>query len=680
MTNIKYRIMQRVKSFKAVILFLMVGILGTLASCSDDPAAENYYTFKGQMMSEYLQSHQEFSDFVEILNRAKMMDLLSAYGTYTCFAPTNSAIETYLKTKGKSSVDDLTDADCDTLARTHLVNNMYTTAEMGNGVLPTANMNKRYLQISHGFDKDSNAVVIVNKKANVIFTLQDDSVENGIMQPVDVVLESSTQMLPDIMALNPRIHLFNEALYETGLKDSLYKYKDPKYNSDDYEIYYYHSHTHYETAKVPDDHLFGFTAFVETDSFLQAKYNITTIEQLYNRACTIYYAVYPEYKNARYHSIDSLKNRKNPLNRYIAYHILDRNAQWNYMTNFDNITIYTNLVNPCEWYTTLCPYEMIKVEKVTVNKYVGSDEKGGIYLNRRYDSNNFIRGVHVFETIEDKYEQNAVNGVYYYVEDMDEDPLSFSLKTRAIVFNCRMRMDMATIFPELMTNNNIRGNGKYTEEDPKYDITGKYGRNYYFPQGFLANVKCNGIFLYRRPHSTYDCYEGDEFNAFGNYDITFRLPPVPSDGDYQIRLGFTAESTRGVAQVYFDNVPRGIPLDMKKSLSDASIEGSSFSKTWSSLSAEEQNEERKSLKNKGYYRGPTSCYASSSYGTTVFVNAPENVRIVLCTVNIKANEFHTLRIRNVSSSGSSEFMLDYIELVPKSVYGITDEGQVEDDL
>ena len=54
--------------------------------------------------------------------------------------------------------------------------------------------------------------------------------------------------------------------------------------------------------------------------------------------------------------------------------------------------------------------------------------------------------------------------------------------------------------------------------------------------------------------------------------------------------------------------------------------------------------------------------------------------MVLCTVHIDADEDHFLRFRNVSDNGSTEFMLDYLELVPKSVYGVEDDEQQEDDL
>ena len=144
----------------------LCGMLCTTA-CSDEPDAEHYYTFKGQMMSEYLNSSEDFSEFATIVERAGLSDMLSSYGSYTCFAPTNEAVYKYLEEKGVASVDGLTDAECDTIARTHLIENMYSTSEMNDGVLPTQNMNRRYLEIGHGNDENGNAVVLVNKTAHV---------------------------------------------------------------------------------------------------------------------------------------------------------------------------------------------------------------------------------------------------------------------------------------------------------------------------------------------------------------------------------------------------------------------------------------------------------------------------------------------------------------------------------
>ena len=122
----------------AVLPLFIVAFLFT--ACSDEPDTSNYYTFKGEMMSTYLKTHEQFSDYAAIVDRAGLMDLLSAYGHYTCFAPTNDAIQAYLKSRGMNSVSDLSDADCDTIARTHLVENMFATSEMNDGKIGRAHV------------------------------------------------------------------------------------------------------------------------------------------------------------------------------------------------------------------------------------------------------------------------------------------------------------------------------------------------------------------------------------------------------------------------------------------------------------------------------------------------------------------------------------------------------------
>ena len=214
----------------AVLIGTLCMMCTMMVGCSDEPDSENYYTFKGEMMSTYLQTRDQYSLFASIVTRAGLMDLLSAYGAYTCFAPDNDAVNRYLSERGYSSIDQLSKADCDTIARTHLMDVMYTTFDMPDGVLTTPNMNSRYLEVSRKLDNDSNAVVFLNDDAHIYYELQDDSVENGIVQPIDRVLQSSNRMLPDIIRQNPNISLFSEALRLTGLSDSLYRYKDESYH------------------------------------------------------------------------------------------------------------------------------------------------------------------------------------------------------------------------------------------------------------------------------------------------------------------------------------------------------------------------------------------------------------------------------------------------------------------
>jgi hypothetical protein len=58
-------------------------------------------------------------------------------------------------------------------------------------------------------------------------------------------------------------------------------------------------------------------------------------------------------------------------------------------------------------------------------------------------------------------------------------------------------------------------------------------------------------------------------------------------------------------------------------------------------------------------------------------------RRILCQAYLDATKDHFIRFR-VASDGkqgnNNEFMLDYLEIVPKSVYGVDGDGQMEDDM
>ena len=122
---------------------------------------------------------------------------------------------------------------------------------------------------------------------------------------------------------------------------------------------------------------------------------------------------------------------------------------------------------------------------------------------------------------------------------------------------------------------------------------------------------------------------------------------------------------------------------MTRQLNDPSILGADWKADYNSMSQIDLSTDQKVLKNKGYYRGAAGGYRYNGAGattTTIFATQPHTIRLVICTTHIDPNKDHYLRIRSVSvkQGNDNEFMLDYLELVPKSVYGVTDEGQMED--
>jgi len=262
---------------KIIPLLAIVALAGPMAvvsSCTDEPDGENFYSFTGEMMTDYLKNRSQYSKFYSIVEKAGLTDLLSAYGHYTCFVPDDNAVTVYLQKRGMESVDDLSKEDCDTIARTHLVNNMYTTAEMNSDRLTTTNMMGRVLATSQGFDADSNAVVFLEGTAHIYFNLKDDSVENGIMQPIDMVIEKSNSYLTDIVEKNSKIKTYYAALKATGLLDELMLVEDESWEPKGQAKYYYTSDFWKEVAWVPDTKKYGFTLFAVPDSILTEKYGI----------------------------------------------------------------------------------------------------------------------------------------------------------------------------------------------------------------------------------------------------------------------------------------------------------------------------------------------------------------------------------------------------------------------
>lgn len=703
------------KNLRENILTLMVAtalVAPTLTSCTDEPDGDNFFTFTGEMASDYLRNRPEYSDFTEIVSRANqqgnLMDMLSSYGHYTCFVPSNEAVQIYLRDLGLTSISQLTDADCDTIARTHIVNNMYSTIDMNTNSLATANLNGRYIGTADTLDAQGRSVIILEGLARINFDLKDDTVENGIMQPIDRVIEKSNSSIADLLRNDDRVGLFFQALRATGLEDELTSMvKDETYDPQAYPKYYYTSDFWKEVAWVPDTKKYGYTVFVEPDTVYQRKFRelgISTdgtpegnLRAMYQLAC--HYYDHPDVYGADVdkpgHSFENLTDSVNPLKRFVQYHILNRKA-----SNIDDLTplihkrmneafgIETTLVNPVDWYHTLLPHTMIKIEQLTMVQYLGRGTRYERYVNRRYDDQFQIEGALIDKKVESEYVHDGINGHFFYVDDI----VAFSDDVKNKVQNMRIRMDFSTIFPEVMTND-MRLKGNYDQDDdsgtPDEAAVPKNGRNFYFPEGYLDGVSFSNCHLVlRRPHQNFWSWQGDEWNIFGEYDFTFRLPPVPYSGDWQIRLGFCGLKTRGVAQIYFDGIPQGIPLDMTQYLNEEAFIGSRFvndetAADYDKMTDEEKAKEQKVLKNLGAYRAGRSTYHTNGSTKYFFIGNYRTFRRVLCQVPIDANKDHYLRFRVASDSkqgNDNEFMLDYLELVPKSVYGVGGDGEMEDDL
>ena len=637
------------KRIDKILMRLVLGLLAVpafMASCSDEPLAENYYTFTGEMASDYLQNRSDqFSDFVAILQRSGLYGTLATYGSYTVFAPNNAAVEEYLHGRGLNSVDQLSKEECDTISWNHIIDEVaYFTMDLIDGNIPTANMNGRNLTFSCDTDEVNNnvAVYYINKTARLI--ARDDSVENGVVHTLDKMIVPQSDYLPDVMMEDPNISLFCEALRLTELDDTLRTpYIDPTYtcgaDSVNQDMTVTTGGTDY-TLRFVGTRMKRFSALVETDEVFAAA-GIHTIEDLYQAAKANYDAVYPNDKGT--YEDDDYTNPKNPLYRFVAYHLLPYYGAYNDWTvsgELKEVCAITELIDCTDWYTTLLPHTLMKFSSPNVGLYV--NRKG---LGARFEPG--CEGVKVLSPSEmGSVDQQAINGIYHYIDR----PLFYDVNTREVVFNDRIRVNVATLSTEFM-NCGMRGN---TERATGVKVI----------DGFT--FRGTTPFMTFRQRWVWTATYSDCLDIVGQFDVTFKLPPVPTAGSYEVRFGYGAGNDRGKVQIYFgtspDNVePVGLPIDFTKYGGDPTI-------GWVEDDPDNELVTRandKAMHARGYMKDMDSWQQG---GVNVLRDNGAKFRKILVTETMNPNQDYYIRIKLVVDNPQAQLPVNYFELVPKSVY------------
>ena len=667
----------------AVVVALAITSQFAFTSCDDDPGVENYYTETGEMASSFLSNRSEkFSEFIAIIQKSKIInfDLLGTYGSYTVFAPTNEAIDLYLAGRGLESVDQLTVEDCDTIAANHIIEQSYFTTDFSDATLPTANMLDRYLTITCDSDLVSNPGKVeiayyVNKSSQII--IPDDSVNNGVVHTMNRVIDASNEMLPDLLEKDSTISLFYEALKLTHFDDSLQLYIDDSYQCSVDSIeegHTYSTGSEYDNVFYMEKRYYGYTGFIEQNSVYE-EHGINNLDDLKAYAKQVYDEMYPECAD-----IDDPTDSRNSLNRFVAYHFLDRRAAYNQLT-VDTKMLTANFDrrhwDVADWYETMAPYSIMKVS-------YPSGSQAGRYVNRRGVQNRkdgrgvFVAGAKILSPSEAAVNQTAVNGVYHYITDI----IDYGRNTQEVVMNERLRIDASTLSPDFMTSG-ARGHkvtgvggcpdfpGQYgvwqNDPNPKTNINTCIG----FKSGSCKNFWYSDVttHLHVRPrYLSFWSYQGDEVTICGMYDITFRIPPVP-EGEYEFRVQCCLDfANRGIIQVYFDGEPCGIPIDMRRAGTHPSIGWKSDDELGDDEAIAAYD---KALHNRGWMKGPGSygSTAADGSGSRTPMRATANqLRRIYATFHSDGRTDHFVRVQQKLETTNGTFPFDYMELCPKSVY------------
>ena len=678
------------KFLRRAFLYALLCVSGCLAtSCIEDIPEENRFTWTGELIATYLEKQPEkYSKFITILKKANiskkaessLFKTLSTYGSYTCFAPTNAAIDKYLEEMCQNpeeskitstDVELLSDSVATEIAKNHIIEKGYKVDETSEGNFPKNTMNRRSvtLKVTQGdfyLDNESKIIEL------------DIETENGIIQTIDKVLKPSAKKIPDqILLYNKELSLFGQAITATGLDELLSTYEiNPNYEG--------HIEASMHVSKEgrafsPEEHRQRYTVLMETDELLANPANnhlnmsIQTLEDLEKFAQEFYGT----------EATGDYKNEKNALYQYVLYHIIDRQLFYegsapggfimeSYFNDGGGFSSEINLpttFDRYDYFETMLPYTLIKVTKPFTNEELKShiiinyaQNKGTLCVNPKMSKYLNIKVLKREDSGIENFDQKAINGTLHIIDKIlvyDNDEMASN------VLNERMRWDVSSLFPEL-TNNALRWE----------DNSGEDKNTTYIPDGYCKRLIVNGkidntVILYLRPHSTgtggYPNYQGDELLAIGRYDFAYRIPHVP-EGDYEIRFGYSASGMRAITQFYFDGNVCGIPIDMKMN-NDWDEEKNNYPLIgWEpDKESEEENKELdKSMRNRYYMKGPASCHLDKDGNT--MRDSFLALRKILGTFRLSKGD-HWIRFKNVTDNGGEnvQFNQDFLEIVPTSV-------------
>lgn len=666
----------------------------TLSGCWEEQHPGTYYTFTGQTIGSALAEKPDYSDFVYVLQKSGMWNNLITYGYNTCFAPDNQAMADFViereafakrvaieegrdpSTVQYNSVKDLPKEDCDTLAWTHLLDITCFLGELDPGLLPKVNLNDRFLILTldsiHREQFGDSVVALQRRLNNAIVRFQDDSCENGVVHYIDRCIDFGGDYVYDLVDNDPKTKLFSEALKLCGFHDILNEWYDDSYKigedsvtkgikltqaGNPWNVHYW------EKRKT------NFTLLVPTDSIFRKNNIFNVIPDMFNKANEVYN---PD--NLLSDTIlNDYSNPQNPLFKFLSYHILPFLVDLSRINGRKEVmkdhSLFTT--TPEDYFETYLPRSLMRI--TTLINSNNEMDMGMVYINNRGSEGNGTvgfngpkyKGVKILTAEEmgvTKY--SALNGVYHYVDNI----LLYDETVREDILDRRLRIDCSTISPDFITSGARQFDNTPTGDDD-YSWGFKNPKNFAsYHQDYVLQVRPT------KKGSSY-AYEGDGVDIQGQFDMYVKLPPIPHNGTWQLRLSFRSNSHCGIIQNYLASIPAGqevqrtdwkplgIPVDLRVAPTDASVgwvDDDDLEDDAAILALD------KSMKNRGWMKG--SAVQTVTGGSKTHRQQNTMARIIVMTEYLTSNMDHYIRIKQIMDDRNAEFLFDFMEWVPKSVY------------
>lgn len=690
---------------KRLLIFISSCLL-LICSCTENIDTSARYVFKEETILSYLQKHEDYSEYVKLLqvvpisqrSKSTVFQLLSARGNFTCFAPTNKAIADYLQEQVEAGFIEEPSWDSfkterlrDSIRKVVVYNSIidggdeeiYETYDFPSGnnfEFGRPNMNDIRLSVYRPHDPDS---IYINRIYPINIKNRDIPAINGVIHQMEKVIAPREVTLKTILqeqleGYESGYVVMARLIQACGLMDTLSKIRDEVY-----EQLYLTGMIEEKTpanglatmtggySYAPEHRKYGFTIFAESDEFWQNAIG-KPAEDITPQDVQEWVKAGNFYPEAIANT--DFKSPENLLYQWTTYHILpfklspDRLVFHYNEKGYDYVSSPEKLSIPVmEYYVTMGKRRLLKIYE--------SLESDGIYLNRFPILDNSRHGTgHEISCDNDKVgsrvmreddmleKRTALNGFLYEIDA----PIAYDEETRDNLARTRIRMDCMSFFPEVM-NNDIR----------RVPLTDAPHQWVHFPDDteykYISNLSINegSTFVYYNAYGLkFGSLCGDEVKCVGHWELVFTLPPVPKRGTYEVRYRILTNSDRGVAQFYFgdrlDAMPAaGIPVNLTLGGADPITGWIEDTGTDDDADAEAD----KQMRNNGFMKGEESILILKNPGTTARSNVNRNiVRRIVTRQTLDPDKTYYLKIKSVLESERSEFYMDHIEYCPKEIY------------
>lgn len=322
---------------KKIILYILLSLV--VFSCAD-PFEDNITpAYTRYPAATWLRMESRFSLWTGLLVHTNLFNTMNLGANYTCFVPDDGAMGRYLQKKGVSKISDLPLEEARYLVKYHIIaGKVYSQSQFDNGVIPDTTATGDFLSIV--IREGGLNAIYVNDEARI--SQLDVEVTNGIIHVLEDVLTPVTQTIWGKMN-QQGYSVMRDAVERTGYSGLLNSTTVTEINPG--------------TGMAIQSKKY-FTFFAVPDEIFRSK----GINQLSDLLVMLG------------ESDTDYTNPDNELNRFVAYHILNQQLDFDMLASFPENVTSKNIA-------TLAENQLINVSETGKELFLNYSKESGTHIS-----------------------------------------------------------------------------------------------------------------------------------------------------------------------------------------------------------------------------------------------------------------------------------------------------------